>query len=149
MPLSSREERADQRRQIAARIRQHVEDVKAEISDYSVRKLSLECGWDGSHLGTVLRRLEAGKDVRAETLRTIATTIGRPVSWLETGIMPEGIRLADCKGWAEAAAAAMAETKGLDPAALEAVGNMRVPFEPKRLRGSVIGQLARVWMDLN
>lgn len=147
VPINSREERAAQRREIAGRIRAHVAERKAEDPDYSVRKLSLSCGWDGSHLGTVLRRLEAGKDVRAETLRTIAMTIGRPVAWLETGTMPEGVLLKDCPGWKEAASAALAASRTLDPAAVEAVGHMRVPAPPRHLTGYVVAQMARAWME--
>lgn len=73
---------------IADRIRAY-----AEEQGISPRALSLACGWDGSHLGTVLRRLDAGKDVRTATLDTIAATMGRPVTWLLTGETPEGARL--------------------------------------------------------
>jgi hypothetical protein len=144
---SVRQEQLTQRREIAARVRAWVdEQVKLDPSA-SVRQLSIACGWDGSHLGTVLRRLEVGKDVRTETLRTIATTIGRPFAWLETGEMPEGIRLADLPAWPEASAAALERHRDLTPEAVAAIGKMRVPELPKRFDAGVVAQLARAWAD--
>lgn len=135
-----------QRREIAARVRAWAEERAAADPGYSVRQLSIACGWDGSHLGTVLRRLENGRDVRTETLRTIATTMGRPVSWLESGVMPEGVLLGDLPGWTEAAAGAI-ERFRLDPAHVAAIGQMRVPVAPRRLDAHVVAQLARAWAD--
>lgn len=86
MPPSVRAPQIAQRREIAARVRAWVDEHKAALqredpgADYTVRQLSLACGWDGSHLGTVLRRLESGRDTRTETLRTIATQMGRPLA---------------------------------------------------------------------
>ncbi len=112
----------------------------------SPRQLSLTAGWDGSHLGTVLRRLERGRDVETGTLTTIAKYMGRPFVWLVTGEMPEGVRLDGLPGWAAVAAEAV-ERFGLDPAAVAAVGAMCVPEAPKRLEAHTVAALARSWSD--
>lgn len=145
---SVRAEQLAKGREIAARVRAWVDEQKEHDPAYSVRKLSLACEWDGSHLGTVLRRLEAGKDVRTETLRTIATGIGRPLSWLESGVMPEGVLVAELPGWPEASAGAVRDFR-LTPEQVEEIGRMRVPFVPRRpLQPHNVAALARTWSDM-
>lgn len=131
---------------MAARVHAYVEEQKTRDPEYSVRKFSLECGWDGSHLGTVLRRMQLGKDQRGETLRTIAKQMGKPLSWLETGEMPEGYRLDEAPEWAVAVAAAIVRYK-LDPALLAAMGASRLPYPPKHLDEHVLEKFMHFWRD--
>lgn len=139
---------------IADRVRAYVAERDAEIrlgdpdaETFTVRKLSLLCGWDGSHLGTVLRRLDAGKDVRRATLETIATQMGRPEAWLTTGQMPPGFRLADAPGWDQSAAEARERFK-VPAEAVDAIGQTYVPKAPRHLDGQAIAILARTLDDM-
>lgn len=93
------------------------------------RKLSLACGWDGSHLGTVLRRLRIGRDVRRETIITIAREMGRPREWLETGTMPEGIRVGDLPEW-PALAEELATRLRVPPERITLIAESRLPMKP-------------------
>ncbi len=126
---------------IADRIRAY-----AEEQGISPRALSLACGWDGSHLGTVLRRLDAGKDVRTATLDTIAATMGRPVTWLLTGETPEGSRLDAHPGWSDADTVA-AERYRIDADTLRAIGGWRLPEPLPAVDAAFVVAVARAYLD--
>ena len=143
---SLRAEQLQQRREIAGRVRTWVEERQRTEPDYSVRQLSIACGWDGSHLGTVLRRLELGRDTRTETLRTIATGMGKPLPWLETGIMPKGVRLDTLEGWEELAERAAKEGR-VPREAIDRFGALSVEKLPANLTPFLLAKMARDWAD--
>jgi len=121
---------------------QRVEDYCKEHG-ISVRQLSLQCGWDGSHLGTVLRRWRAGGDVRDATTETIAREMGVPPDYLRTGHMPAGIRVADLQEW-PAVSAAIVKALKLSPESLALLADSRVPEKPDDVEAFLFA-FAQAW----
>jgi lambda repressor-like predicted transcriptional regulator len=126
---------------IADRIRAHCLDAGV-----SVRSLSSSAGLNPSQLGGILVRLDNGQHVAASILAAVAKAMGRTSEWLLTGADPDGVRLRDVPGWAEAAAQA-ADRYTLRADAIEAVGDWRMPTAPKRIDAAFVAAIARAWED--
>ncbi len=126
---------------IAKRIRERIAEMGQTESG-----LAEALGRDRTHISTQLRRLDAGGNLRSDTLQLFERALGKSSQWILTGQEPEGVRISDVPGWAEVAVEATSRYK-LPPEAVEAVGRMRVPAVPARFDAAFVGALARAWSD--
>jgi hypothetical protein len=110
-------------RAVAARISARVKELGTSES-----KIAIALGWSRTVLSATLRRLKAQGEEQADletaTLRKLELVLAKPMTWILTGSMPEGVRLADCPGWAEACAIAR-ERWSLSEATLAEIGETR------------------------
>ncbi|HSM93437.1 MAG TPA: hypothetical protein VLT47_11175 [Anaeromyxobacteraceae bacterium] len=118
----------------------------AEERELSIRKLSEAIGWHETQLGVILRRLDAGGNVRSDVLEELADGIGKSVHWLLTGEEPEGALIESLPGWADARDEAR-ERFRVSEEALRVVARWRVASPPSRIDAGFVVALARAWED--
>ena len=118
---------------VAERIRDRLKEMGQSESAFSEA-----FGKDRTMLSTQLRRLDAGGNLRGDTLQRLEGYLGKSSQWILTGIEPEGLPLAADERWPKAAAEAR-EQLGLTEAQMEAAGRLiRVAERPERLNALVV-----------
>lgn len=127
---------------IADRIRQRV-----EASGHSARSFSIALGWHPSQLTTILERLDAGGNLRSDTVDKLAEGLGRSREWILDGsdtVVPP--RLRDVPGWSSAAEETSRRFK-VDPATLAEVGSWLIPRPPREIDAPFVLALCRALLD--
>jgi hypothetical protein len=134
-------EELEERRQIAHRVR-------ARIAELGTSESAIAESWgkDRTVLSTQLGRVEAGGNLRDDTLRKLAVSLGKSIGWILTGVEEPGFRLADQPGWAGAAKEAQ-ERFGFSDEVVKEAGEMRAPLRPGRLDAHTAEGFIRTWMN--
>ena len=119
--------------------------IRAEIKARGtvVTAFSQAIGWEAGQLGMILRRLDAGGNLRSDTAEYLAAKLEHSVHWLFTGEEP-GPALSTLPGWAEARAGASGR---VSEEALDVVGAWRVAKPPSQISVAFVLALARAYED--
>ncbi len=121
---------------VAERVRAFVAAAqKAEpAAKWSLSKLSRSAGLGRTQLTMILRRLDEGADIGADTLERVAVAMGHTLHWLRTGEEPAtGVRLGSLERFAEVVAELRATYPKLSDQSIAHLADVILPHAPKTL----------------
>jgi len=123
---------------VADRIRARLAELNLSETEAAKR-----LGWTRTVLSSLLRRLDSGQgeSLRDDTIAKLELVLAKPAQWIRTGVEPEGVRLADCPGWTEAAAQAR-DRYNVDPHKIAEIGESRVPRPLRYVEASWIRDIS-------